>query len=388
MYYFIFNTLLLFFSFLKSDKLIVFLIILISLFYFGLMYPESGDFVGYFENYDCLNNGFCYEDTPKFELGFNLLNVLIGWGGYQLLLILIAVFNIWSVLIFSKRFKKRSFIFFSLFAPLAWVLYTETLRQSVAFSFVLIGIGYLLDGKWKNYIISVFAAAFFHSTAIVSLFFLLGFLSKQAIKNICIIFFFSIFVFWFYFESIINFLISFFGSEQMLLNKVIFYFSSDVYAPQLSLGLGIIPDIGLIFFIVLNRGFFDGGRKSNTVMAGVILFFIFVFFVGRYMPVFTRVGWYGLPFICILMHHCLWGSNISKYKGRRLKVINLFLIYIWIAMQVIRPLTYAHSYYNISQQEPIFMNFHIMSDDGMRESAKNKCLDLIGLGYDALCYIK
>ena len=63
------------------------------------------------------------------------------------------------------------------------------------------------------------------------------------------------------------------------------------------------------------------------------LIFIFRSFAGKMMPVITRVGWYGLPFVIIFIYSNLGKSIYYKQvdsSGKPL-LTNIVILYIFVA---------------------------------------------------------
>ncbi|QXZ09310.1 EpsG family protein [Comamonas sp. Y33R10-2] len=388
MHYLIINISLLFFSFIRYNKAIGFIIFLLLVYYLCLMYPGSNDFVGYFANYDCLINEICNDDNVKFEKGYELIVMATGWGGYQFLLFSVGLINIFSIYFFTRKFERRSFFFLAFMGVLAWTMYTEALRQSLAFSLLIIGVSFLIEGSIKKYVVFVFLASFFHISAIVSIIVLINILGKKFLKILVSILLLSVFLFAYNPVNFIEIIIAFLPKESIGYEKLLFYITSDIYKPVFSFGIGAFPDVLLIGYLLLNLKQARLEYRYFWIYGGILLFVIFSIFAGKFMPVFTRLGWYGLPFLAIFMYSSIWRSKLMPNFSMKYRNINILLIYLWIFSQMLRPFVYDHSNFNIFKQELFLQRIDFVDDAGMRSAAEQKCKDLISLGYDELCYLQ
>lgn len=387
MYYIFFQSILFFLNIIKSNKVCGFVLFVVSLLYFSFSYPGSSDFVGYYSHYDCLINDVC-NDKISFELGYEVFVWVFGYFGYQFLIFSIGLFNIYCVFYFSQMFKKRAFFILALMGVMAWPLYTEALRQAIAISFLLLGIGFLSKGQTGKYILFVLLASLFHVSAIISLFAIIHIVNRKLLKILFLISLVVLVIFLLNPFLLIYGIIELIPVNSIAYEKLTFYIASDVYKPMLSLGLGVVPDLFLLFYIAVNFKRANIEQDKYWIYGGVLIFLFFVVFIGRVMPVLTRIGWYGLPFLSIFMYSSIWKSKLIPNFDLKYRQINMLVVYLWIFFQIIRPFAYDHSNFNIFKQESIFQNLNGLDDTSLRDAAENKCIDLISLGYDNLCYLK
>jgi energy-coupling factor transporter transmembrane protein EcfT len=123
------------------------------------------------------------------------------------------------------------------------------------------------------------------------------------------------------------------------------------------------------------------------MLLGSCLYISFAIFIGKMMPVMTRIGWYGMPFVLIVLYVNIGESfYYKKYTKAVRNSLSKYLIYIF-GLQIIRPFTYEYSNYNILHQQTIFQNIDALDDISLREAARNKCLILTHMGYGYLCSI-
>ncbi|WP_193750203.1 EpsG family protein, partial [Pantoea ananatis] len=140
MIYFIYFIVTLLISLLGNRKSARVTCLIITLLVFCFSYPAGNDWIGYFQNYDCLQNNHCDNNVPQFEPGFNLIVYVFGNLGFLGYNVVIAIFNIYCLDKFSKQFENKAFIYFSMLSFMYWMLYLEAIRQSIAISLLLLAI--------------------------------------------------------------------------------------------------------------------------------------------------------------------------------------------------------------------------------------------------------
>lgn len=380
-------------SFFVTDRVQSFLFLCIFTFLFtSLSFPAGGDWIGYFQHYDCIVNEKCYSDFVFFEPGYEILVKLLGIFGFQTIIVFIGFFNIFFIGLYAKRFDRPALIVLFFSCVFLWSLYIEAIRQSLAISLILLGIIYLRKNEIKKFIFIVFLASFFHVTAFVSLIFTLPYFSIKCSR----IFGYGLLAFSFIFivnpVMILEAFLSVLPQDSMVHAKLQFYLMSDVYKPKISIGLGTILDLFLVFIVLLS---FFRVRKNNLindyrfhtiVFLGVVLYFSFSVFIGRMMPVMTRIGWYGFPFVLMLVYLNIGKSYFyNKNNSNPRKDLVSILIVIFFLAQVFRPLTYNYSRYSILHQETIVENINNLDDLSLRIEADKKCSILTTLGHGYLC---
>lgn len=372
-----------------------FYVVSISLFmmfsFIALTYPAGNDWIGYFSNYDCSINGICAEGAPNFEVGYNTVVSIFGQGGYQSITIAIAIFNLIALYSFSARFENKTFLFFAMFAFFAWVIYTEAVRQAIAMSVLLLAIPSLYKGSKKKFICYVLLAASFHSSAIILILLVIPLISIRLGK----VFYKSLLICSIIFTLvpfiILRFGISYLSPESIIYQKLYFYLVTPEYMPKFSAGVGIIFDIlllGLLFMSFSSVKKYQLAKDSlaeNITIFGCVLFISFGLIIGKMMPVMTRIGWYGVPFIIILLSTRITPSNyFNCYKPKPFLICTLF-IYVYLFSQAMRPFLYDHSRYGIINQETIVTKINELNDNDYRSAANDKCYILHRMGYSYLC---
>lgn len=383
---------LIFSLFLTDRKQSLFFLIILTFSYMAFSFPSGGDWIGYFTHYNCVINHKCYSDFILFEPSYEFLVKVLGVFGFQAIIIFVALFNSICLYYFSRKFECRSHIVFFIMCMFLWGMYFEAIRQSLAFSLILLSFNSLYQENIKKFIFIVLIASTFHTTALVALIFLVPYFSINLTK----FFSFSLLVLTGFFtvftESILENIISILPSNSIVSLKLQFYLLSDVYKPQLSIGIGLVLDILLILLIIISytrivkNNLIKNYKFHFVVLLGVTLYISFSIVIGRMMPVLTRIGWYGFPLILVLLHtnfgNSIFYKKIFFTKNNYLVRICVVLFFL---LQTFRPFTYEHSNYGIFQQETIFQNIYNLDDRSLEIAANKKCAELTRLGYGYLC---
>ncbi|MEP8586265.1 EpsG family protein [Enterobacter asburiae] len=382
------------YAFLTHRKQALFVSIFFTFSFIALTYPSGNDWIGYFINYDCQVNDVCQPGFVLFEPGYNFIVTTIGLLGFQAIIIFIAFINVLLIYQYAKYFDHGCFVVISIMCLFMWSIYIEAIRQALAMSIVMYSVRKLICRELKKYILLILLASTFHITALIALLFLIPVYSGKLNKILsygllsvsCLFFFFS--------NSILNFALGVLPVGSIASQKLNFYLSSDQYKPMLSIGSGSALDV--IMLVLIGFSFYKVKRNllskhtnlNNIILLGCCLYIAFAIFIGKMMPVMTRIGWYGFPYVLILLYIHVGESFYYKkvLTARKVNFSKLF-IYAYFALQIIRPFTYEHSYYNIMHQQTIFQNYDTMDDVSLRIAAKDKCLILTNMGYNYLCSI-
>ncbi|WEI19377.1 EpsG family protein [Acinetobacter proteolyticus] len=388
--YFLLATIISFFV--SSRKQALSFIVFLTFSFLAFSYPAGGDWVGYFGNYDCLVNNKCYSGFVEFEVGYEFLVKTIGQLGFQPLLIFIAFLNLIFISSFAKKFENSALIVLFIMCVFLWSLYMEAIRQSIAISLVLWGIYLLYLGKLKEFILIVLLSSLFHITALITLLFTLPYFSKRISKLVAWGIVGISFIFVSMPTQFLQLLLLVLPLDSMAGAKLNFYLSSDAYKPQLSIGIGTILDVLLIGLIIVSfrrvrlYKLYNDIRFHHVVYLGVALYLAFGVFIGKMMPVFTRIGWYGYPLIIILLYTNIGNSMFYRKSRVGFKYdLRVTLVCMYFLLQTIRPFTYDYNNFGIMNQETIIQNINNLDDASLRIAAREKCLALTRLGYGYLC---
>ncbi|EFC4303168.1 EpsG family protein, partial [Escherichia coli] len=166
----------------------------------------------------------------------------------------------------------------------------------------------LFLGRKRKFITLVLFASTFHITALICFLLMTPLFSKKLSKIISYsLLIFSSFFFAFS-ETILSALLAILPEGSIASEKLSFYLATEQYRPQLSIGSGTILDIILIFLICVSfkrikKYMLANYNAANEILLiGCCLYISFGIFIGKMMPVMTRIGWYGFPFVIVLLY--------------------------------------------------------------------------------------
>ncbi|MEO3147164.1 O4 family O-antigen polymerase [Escherichia coli] len=381
-------------TFLTHRRQALYVVSALVFLFLALTYPSGGDWIGYFLHYDCMVNEQCNNGFIMFEPGYELIVSLFGYLGFQTIIIFIAAVNVILILNFAKHFENGSFVIVAIMCMFLWSVSVEAIRQALALSIVIFGIHSLFLGRKRKFITLVLFASTFHITALICFLLMTPLFSKKLSKIISYsLLIFSSFFFAFS-ETILSALLAILPEGSIASEKLSFYLATEQYRPQLSIGSGTILDIILIFLICVSfkrikKYMLANYNAANEILLiGCCLYISFGIFIGKMMPVMTRIGWYGFPFVIVLLYINLgYSEYFKRYINKRGCGYSKLLIAFYFLLQILRPLTYDYSYYNIMHQDTLLNRFDALDDASLRQSAKRKCFDLGKIGYGFLCSI-
>lgn len=370
------------------------LVLLLTFLFIAYNYPSGGDWINYFSNYNCLVNGICYSNFTLFEPGYQFIVRTIGQLGFLAINTFIAFINVILLYNFAKNFRHSSLIVLMIMCPFIWIMFTEAIRQGIAFCIALYGLSFLHKGSVRKYLAVILIASLFHVTALISIIVILPYLSKFISRAAIILMFLFGIVFFIIPNQILLFILPLLPPNSNTSLKLDFYINSETYKPQLSVGLGLLVDILLIIVIYISNKrikkyqLYTEYKFYLATLLGVGLFITFSVLIGRIMPVLTRVGWYGFPMVIILLY-----INIGKSKFYDTYNSNLdfkinsvtILISIYFVMQIFRPLLYDHTKYGIFSQQTIIQKSSELDDSSLLRNAYEKCSELSEIGVDFAC---
>lgn len=178
---------------LKNNCYYLLLIWLIAL--SGFAYNVGADMPGYMEQYAeiGMHKFSTWKDLSYFDNrqpGWMLLNIFCSriYSRFVLLQLVVSAFSNFVIINFIKKHSKYVFLGIFLYCICSYLNFNfNSLRQTVAIAFFLIGYKYLVERKWVKYYIFIFLAFMFHSTAAICVVFPLFYLIKINYKTIGII---------------------------------------------------------------------------------------------------------------------------------------------------------------------------------------------------------
>lgn len=378
----------------KNRTIALFLISMLTFLFIGFSYPAGGDWIGYFNNYNCQINDICYSNFILFEPGYQVIVNTVGHLGYFAITVTIAAINIILLWKFAKNFQNSALVVFMLMCLFLWGMFTEAIRQGLAFCVILYAIPFLYKNNIYKYIMLVALASLFHVTAIISIVFVLPYVSK-IFSRIAIISAFIFGLVFFIFPTIIlQYVLTYLPAESNTNLKLDFYINSESYSPGVSIGLGLILDMILLFILFVSNKrtkkykLYNSHKFYLATLLGIVIYITFSVIIGRIMPVLTRVGWYGFPMVLILIYVNIgWSTFYTDYNQlvrKKIDFITLSIV-LYFAVQPLRPFSYAYSYYGIINQQTIIQKSSELDDESLARNAYDKCSVLTGLGYGYLC---
>lgn len=376
------------------DKRTLSLLLMLSLtfLFVAFSYPAGFDWISYFSNYDCLVNGVCYSNFTLFEPGYQFIVKTVGQLGYLAITTFIAFVNTVLLYKFAKNFNHSALIILMITCTFLWGMFTEAIRQGITFCIISYGILFLYKGNIYKYLMTVLIASLFHVTAVISIIFILPYLSKK-ISKIAVFALFIVGIAFFIFPTqILSFILPFLPENSNTGIKLDFYLNSETYKPQLSVGLGLIIDIILLIAIFVSNKRIRKDRLYSeykfylVTLLGAGLYITFSILIGRIMPVLTRIGWYGFPMVIMLLYINIGKSKFYDAYNFKLKIDPVvILIIIYFLIQPLRPFFYGHSNYAILHQQTIIQKSSELDDKSLLRNSNQSCSILSELGYGYLC---
>lgn len=378
----------------KNRTIALFLISMLTFLFIGFSYPAGGDWIGYFNNYNCQINNICYSNFIMFEPGYQLIVNSVGHLGYFAITVTVATINIVLLWKFAKNFQNSALVILMLMCLFLWGMFTEAIRQGLAFCIILYAIPFLYKNNIYKYIILVVLACLFHVTAVISIIFVLPYVSKIFSRLAIITSIIFGIMFFIFPTKILEYIIIYLPAGSNANLKLDFYLNSESYSPGISIGLGLILDVILLFILFVSNKrtkrykLYSSHKFYLATLLGIVVYITFSVIIGRIMPVLTRVGWYGFPMVLILIYTNIgWSTFYASYNQlvrKRFDLITLSIV-LYFAIQPLRPFSYPYSYYGIVNQQTIIQKISELDDESLARNAYEKCSVLTGLGYGYLC---
>lgn len=244
---------------------------------------------------------------------------------YQLVVIVIALFNVISLYISINTWKKYnqrpiniSMFVLLLFLMFGFSLQGEQLRQSLAFAIVL---PYLINIRYislTKVLVAVSIAALFHVSAIFL--FLIVFILKAKPTRILIALVFLVsFIFAFIFNNL-TYLIEYLIFLPDLMHRKLFTYVE--LSGEVKIGLFAYLDL-LFIGILLYLYRFDVLRERvpDYVWFGALIFFL-LHIVFYFFPPFQRLNYYLFPFVALYASH---GMTLNIFNLRYVFFVLLIL---------------------------------------------------------------
>lgn len=245
----------------------------------------------------------------RYEFGFKLLNRIVGVvaNDYQVMLIVTAVICVWPIWYFYKRESENQLLSIALFLTVApYTMFFSGIRQAMAMA---LGIPAWYAAKNKKlglFLLTVFLALQFHTSAFVLLLLLPLYHAKITPKWLwfvvpCMI---GVFIFR---TTIFGFLITFLWKEY-----------SEATATGATSILILLIIFGLYAYILTDEEKMD---KDTIAMRNILLLSIVIQIFAMLHPLSMRMNYYFLIFVPILIPKLANRSKKQYTQIARLSVI-------------------------------------------------------------------
>lgn len=313
----------------------------------GFRYEVGNDWYNYKEFY--LESGYISIDDYYFEPGYFYFNQILNKIGfsYQLTFFFLAAFT-WYIVFKSLHKKYLAYLLFFIFCTEFFFWSMNGVRQFIAIVIFGFSIRFIIEKKIYKYILSLFFASLFHSSAILLL-------PAYFLRNK---FFYNRYIF------IILFIISFlFGTNpftaqliEQLLSNIILLLQLErgaeyliqsggltrITEESISIGIGYYLFILTNFVVILlSRNIIDHNKKLSIYFT---LFFMgsIIYNLTFWSPELIRVNQYFIYFksfcLTFIVHYYFNFSN-KKFIGSALILLFLinFLAMIYVSSNMSNP---------------------------------------------------
>lgn len=316
----------------------------------GFSYNVGSDIPGYMRQYAEIGRHHfeTWKDFAYFENrqpGWMLLNILCSGISkrFVLLMVVIAVFANCIVFKYIKKHTKYVFLGILLYYVCSYLNWNfNSLRQTVAIAFFLLGYDYLVDKKWIKYYTCCFGAFMFHSTAAVCFIFPLFYLIKVNYKTVGILVLGIL--------SIIILMLGLGGADMIsewFLNNAEFagmftdreeiveaYFGENSMKYE---GLNLFGMIQMVIFVIPIILTIIGGHKQiitiPTIALPLLLFYLSLYMLDFVIPVvFMRLVMY-----IDVLFYCALSDMALHYSKKRFIPRNIFAI-VLLCVALFRPI--------------------------------------------------
>lgn len=266
----------------------------------------------YFKGMTSIFNMSNWNYPDVFEVGFKYFVAIIKTitENPYVMFSLVTILTVPVLLIINYKYCKYPFFTLS-FYIYKTMLYTNfiAIRQSISLTIFLISIKYIFSGDFKKYMILIFLATIFHSSAIVLLplyliryvkLYKLGFLKVISIGILISVFSDLAVKMFLYIGNFINL-------SDNLLEKM------RIYSQAIDSGINLhLVEIIILYFIFF--WIYEINNNEEEVISSIfVLYVILIISFGKYL-IFIRISMYFYFFIMILMSKWLDRFNYEKYK--------------------------------------------------------------------------
>ena len=331
------NILAVFFAFIESNKsnkhglkISIFIIFL----FLALRYDFGNDYMGYLEMfreiYIHASWGIASFNIKGNEIGWFYLNRifgLLGYNGFFAMVAVLAAFNCNILYRFIRKYVPSRYYWFAIFLYTFQVSQMLTLssamRQAVAVSVFMLAIDFIIKKEPIKYLILIFIATLFHTSAVVLFPFIIFAYINRRIKLIHIAIIFVIFTILAYSVNETFQYINIITSDQYI-NDYTYYLKDVESVSSPKLGAGFMLNI-IIYFIVMYYSRFETKNTNNLLFKIAIMSFLIIP-LGFSIQLIGRLNFYLMPvFLAVfpLVFDKMNGLKRYSYIG----IVILFTLY-------------------------------------------------------------
>lgn len=325
----VFNVIAVFFAWLESSwnfkhglKFSLFVIFL----FLALRYDYGNDYMGYLAEMLRLKNGSNSIYYKGNEIGWFILNNIFKPFGFFALQIFLAAFSSIVIFRFVKKYVPQQYywlaIFLYVFTPGIMLTLSSAMRQQVAVVIFLLAIDFLINRKYFYYLLLVFIATLFHSSAFF-LFILvfIGFVNFK-VDLLFSFLFLILFIVPFYLKDEIYFKLTW------LTESYFDFYSSYTKEANFDIGVGLGFALSIFEYIIIYYVGFNYVNVSNSVffrLALVSMLLLPIGFTG--IPLIGRLNFYLLPVFMVVYPQVIAKIQTVYFRFGFICIISLFVLY-------------------------------------------------------------
>jgi EpsG family len=333
-------------SYFQFDVGVLFLIFL----FLGGNYYNGYDWLGYTVFFDLIK-GFnaLPEEALSFEIGFMFFSQIVKllFDEYQSLIWCVAAFDTLFLLAACRYSPSSQRLIYLIFCFYGWMYLSETLRQGMAICIAIYALNRFvaIRSAWHFYLFIIFAATFHVSVLFlifvpaferfsisdkkwIALTAVVAVLSFGALSNL---------------GEILRFLLDHVVLPTFVEHRVWYYQAESKFLEGF-VGIGVLPDIVLLLFLILSREWFSGSKQDSGWLWRLAILGVAILFVSRASSIAGRMSPY-LLMMCIpyLMKSASLLQNVGNDASMKFNRRTAFLVTIgYGAAHMIKPLTYVH----------------------------------------------
>ena len=273
-----------------------------------------------------------FDGSLYFEPGWVIINKIFEPLGFFWLIAVLAAFNCFVFYHFIAKYVPIKYywlaVFLYVFNPSFMLIHSSAMRQSVAVSLFLLGLGYLKERKPLNFCFLILLASFFHTSALILLpIYFINFINWR-INRISMITILSVFVILFFIGAQIQPIINEFISQ---------YFEKyGRYDGEARIGTGIGIVVSLLFLgSLLYYEKFQSEDQRSLFKIGILSFMIIP--LSLIIDLITRIGLYFEPVVIAVYPLILFRMKEVLVKSAFVLLIiiyNLFIFYVFFTSDV------------------------------------------------------